>query len=49
MRHLVKVFQHVVQTLAALEGVVVDEHRAKNASLTFTRAGNAVHSSWRTP
>ncbi len=39
-------FQRVVQTLAALDGVVVDEHRAKNARLTFTRSGNAVHPSW---
>lgn len=39
-------FQRVVQTLAALDGVAVDEHRAKNARFTFTRAGNAVHPSW---
>lgn len=39
-------FQRVVQTLAALDGVVVDEHRVKNARLTFTRPGNAVHPSW---
>ena len=39
-------FQRVVQALAALDGVVVDEHRAKNACLTFTRAGNAVHTTW---
>jgi hypothetical protein len=39
-------FQRVVQALAALDGVVVDEHRAKHACFTFTRSGNAVHPSW---
>ncbi|HEY4177956.1 MAG TPA: SEC-C domain-containing protein [Kofleriaceae bacterium] len=39
-------FQRVVQTLAALDGVLVDENRAKSARLTFTRRGNAIHRSW---
>ena len=39
-------FQRVVTTLASLEGVVIEENRAKRARLTFTRPGNAVHPSW---
>jgi hypothetical protein len=32
--------------LAGFEGALVDEHDRKGASLSFTRPGNAMHSSW---
>ncbi|HSS03103.1 MAG TPA: SEC-C domain-containing protein, partial [Kofleriaceae bacterium] len=40
-------FEPVFETLAAIEGVVVDERDRKGARLTFTRPGNALHAWWK--
>jgi hypothetical protein len=37
----------VVDKLAALAGVVVDERDRRGARLTFTRPGNAFHATWK--
>lgn len=36
----------VLEKLAALDGMIVDEHDRKGAKLTFTRPGNALHRWW---
>lgn len=41
------VFASVLAKLAGLDGARIDEHDRKGARLTFTRAGNAMHSSWK--
>ncbi len=40
-------FASVFAKLAGLDGTRIDEHDRKGASLTFTRAGNAMHPSWQ--
>ena len=42
----IEALEPVFDKLAALDGVVVNEHDRKGARLTFTRPGNAFHAWW---